>query len=318
MNISYWCNLTDAQLSQHGIAAVNMAAAVGLPSPVSVEVPELLKKLDDWTDIVDHAVRRMWKRRLGGESSDLTGRQFKIMVMITTLQRNLGVTYNFAFSEGEYDASDSRNLFLHGLLTGHGGTCVTMPVLYAAIGRRLGFPIKIVRAKQHVFCRWDGEGERFNIEATSPGFNSRPDEYYHTWPVPISREELEAGWFLKSLTPMEELADFIGQRGNCLLDHLRTQPACQAHGISYELSGRIPYYRNIWSLSLLMHRAVEHLRERRKKYPNEIRVPSFQPREEWEKKLMPFAEENLDRIFRNKQKRDAQRTREQAIQPSVR
>jgi hypothetical protein len=80
------------------------------------------------------------------------------------------VKYNFAFIEGDYDATDSRNLFIHGLLGGHGGSCVTMPVLYAAIGRRLRYPIKLVGAKQHTFCRWDdGAGERFNIEGNVAG-----------------------------------------------------------------------------------------------------------------------------------------------------
>lgn len=36
--------------------------------------------------------------------------------------------------------------FIHGLLmVGHGGTCVTMPVLYAAIGKWLGFAIEWVQ-----------------------------------------------------------------------------------------------------------------------------------------------------------------------------
>ncbi len=90
--------------------------------------------------------------------------------MVTVLQRDLGLRYNLAFMEGEDDASDSHNLFIHGPLTGRGFTCVTAPVIYAAIGRRLGYPIKLVHAKQHTFCRWDErDGERFNIEATSPG-----------------------------------------------------------------------------------------------------------------------------------------------------
>ncbi len=72
-----------------------------------------------------------------------------MLVLVMVLQRNLGVRATIIrFNAGPYDATDSRNLFLHGLLTGHGGTCVTMPVLYTAIGRRLGYLVE------------DREGER--------------------------------------------------------------------------------------------------------------------------------------------------------------
>ena len=50
-----------------------------------------------------------------------------------------------------------------------------MPILYIAIGRRLGYPLKLVHAHGHDFVRWDEPGgERFNIDATSPGFHLRP------------------------------------------------------------------------------------------------------------------------------------------------
>ncbi len=37
--------------------------------------------------------------------------------------------------------ADSKDVFIHGLLTGkHYGTCASLPFLYVAIGRRLGYP----------------------------------------------------------------------------------------------------------------------------------------------------------------------------------
>ncbi len=155
VDYSQWKSMSDADLAQRDIAEVNLSMAKGLPATEDFDVSSLCRKVDDWSQIVDHAVRRRIKKRLRGESSELTGDQYRVMVMISVLQRNLGVTYNLKFSEGEYDGTDSRNLFLHGLLTGWGGTCVTMPVLYCAIGRRLGWPLKLVFAKEHVFCRWD-------------------------------------------------------------------------------------------------------------------------------------------------------------------
>ena len=195
MNYSHWCSLSEAELARQNIAETNLPLAKGLPSTEDFDISALCRKVDDWADLVDHGVRRSLKRRLRGEASDLTGDQFRVMVMITVLQRNLGVTYYLKFSEGQYNGSDSRNLFLNGLLNGWGGTCVTMPVLYCAIGRRLGWPLKLVFAKEHVFCRWDeGPGFSFNIEATSPGFVSHPNEYYHRRPKPLTVRELETGW----------------------------------------------------------------------------------------------------------------------------
>ena len=303
MELSYeaWCSLSDEELSKRDIAEANLFAANNLPMAGKLDIASLRRKLDDWADVAEHGIRRVWKKRLAGERSDLTGDQFRVMVMITVLQRSLGVKYNWAFSHGEYDATDSRNLFIHGLLTGHGGTCVTMPVLYAAIGRRLGFPIRLVGAKQHTFCRWDdGNGERFNIEATSPGFNLRPDEFYHTWPQPITQIELERGDYLHSLTPREELAFFIGQRGNCLFDHLKTLWAVEAHCFTHQLAPENHAHRNHWAMSILLHRTMEHFRKERKENPHALAVPSLVPREDWERHFLPIVHGHIERILRNR------------------
>lgn len=58
------------------------------------------------------------------------------------------------------------------------GTCASLPVLYAAVGRRLECPLKLVTARNHFFVRWDGAGERLNIKATTEGVTTFEDEYY--------------------------------------------------------------------------------------------------------------------------------------------
>lgn len=94
--------------------------------------------------------------------------------MVTVLQRNLGVEYNPESMTGPADCTDSRSLFLHGLLETGQGTCLSMPVLYVAIARRLGYPVFLVGAKQHLFARWEGDGERFNIECTTRSWCATP------------------------------------------------------------------------------------------------------------------------------------------------
>jgi hypothetical protein len=142
--------------------------------------------------------------------------------MITVLQRDLGVRYNEAKIH-EHVPLDVEDRFVHGILQGHGGTCASMPVLYAAVGRRLGYPIKLVAAKgeswMHLFCRWDEPGgERFNVEGTNRGLSCHPDDYYRTGPyAPTAKYERECG-LLRSMTPREELAGFLAQRGFCWKD----------------------------------------------------------------------------------------------------
>lgn len=106
--------------------------------------------------------------------------------------------------------------FIHGALLEAGGTCATLPVLYTAIGRRLGYPLKLVTAwgprSFHVFCRWDQPGgERFNVEVNASGVSFPDDDYYRRFGQEPSLEK--AGHFLESHRPRQELAGFLVQRG---------------------------------------------------------------------------------------------------------
>lgn len=154
------------------------------------------------------------------------------------LQEDLGVHYNMERVEN-ISFTNSKDLFLNGLISDrNGGTCMSMPVAYTAIARRLGYPVKLVEAKAHWFCRWegkapDGKEERFNFDGAGSGFGVHDDSYYKTWPRPISDDEVARGEYLKSLSPGEELAAFLSARGHCLLDngHVRDAQAiyAQAH-----------------------------------------------------------------------------------------
>src|SRR5436190_867118 len=134
MHYESWCSLTDEELALRDIAEINLASAFGLPPTGELNVPALCKQVDDWAAIVEHGVRRARQTRRRQDFPHFSDAQYQILILITVLQRNLGVGYNRAFSDGEYDATDCRNLLIHGLLSGFGGTCVSMPVLYIAIG----------------------------------------------------------------------------------------------------------------------------------------------------------------------------------------
>jgi hypothetical protein len=117
-----------------------------------------------------------------------------------------------------------------------------MPVLYVAIGRRLGYPLKLAATKSHVFIRWEGAGERFDLEATGRGMNRYDDEHFKQWPYPVTDEEIQADGYLKSLTPVEDLALFLSLRGHCLKEAGRISEAvgCYAEAVRLAPASR-PY-----------------------------------------------------------------------------
>jgi hypothetical protein len=239
-----WQSFSNEHLRTRDIAFGNLRSAVGLPGFAfeTNDIPALQDKLNAWESLVRIGTERLLPKfhQQPAEYGETPGR-FRMLVLVTVLQRNLGVTYNQRFSQVEYDAADPRNLFLHGVLSGFGGTCVTMPLLYIAIGRRLGYPLFLVEAKEHFFVRWEGQGERFNIEATSQGFVPRDtDAYYREWPGAITADEVEKGIYLRNLTPREEIGCSLHSRGICFFEHLMIDEALEAFVHAGRMAPRNP------------------------------------------------------------------------------
>ena len=165
-----------------------------------------------------------------------------MMMLITVLQQDFKVHYN-PDRIREVDFTKSQDLFIHGMVSNNnGGTCVSMPVLYTAIARRLNYPVYLVTANAHVFCRWEDSKERFNIEATSQGMNSYDDEYYMKWPKPLTEEVVNRGWYLKSLSNAGSLASFLASRGHCLEDNKFGAKARVAYAMAAEKIPQHPLY----------------------------------------------------------------------------
>ena len=243
------------------IAELNLNLARGLPDSENIDVQQYLHRLDTWSRLVAAKTER-WLPMFHRSPVEFDGSlpKFRMLALVTVLQRDLGVRYDPSCREGLYFALDPCTLFLHGLLDGRGGTCATMPVLYIAVGRRLGYPLHLVHASEHFFVRWEGPGgERFNIEATTLGFTPRDDEHYRHWPKPIRDEDVRQGLFLRNLTPEEESAAFLRQRGQCWLDHLRTSAALEAFARALALRPRLPGIECAWEVATIIHRVTENM-----------------------------------------------------------
>jgi hypothetical protein len=211
----------DPRSPLYDIACAELRLAEGLPGAEGLDRGLCLRWLDEAARLVAQTTERHFYRfQQRPQDFQHSEGRFRMMWLVTVLQRDLGVWYDLAsvpLPDEEF-FKHPKYLFLHGIIQGFGGTCSSLPPLYAAVGRRLNYPLKLVKAAQHCFVRWEGRGERFNIEATTQGFVSHPDEHYLTWPHPVTPEVVREYRLLKSETPEEEVAGCLCKRGHVFLE----------------------------------------------------------------------------------------------------
>jgi len=224
-------------LEKSEIACVNLLCAQGLTDGLDVEPKYILETLAKWTERVrTETERHNYRFKRDPLEFEHSAGFFKMMMMAVVLAEDFGVHYvtnrqidPASATDGDGFFANPSDVFLHGVLgPKRGGTCSSLPVLYVAIGRRLGYPLKLVTTKGHLFVRWEGQGERFNIEVSGQGLNRFDDNYYRKWPFPVTDEEVAAEGYLKSLSAPEELAVFLSIRGMCLREAGRHQEAADS------------------------------------------------------------------------------------------
>lgn len=238
-------------LASVDIARVNLLCAQGLPGCEQVDVTNSLAVLDEWAARVKSETERhnyRWERN-PAEFEHSKG-FFKMLMLGVVLAEDFKVHYRKDRQVGPDAASmndgffgDARDVFLPGLLgEERQGTCSSMPVLYVAAGRRLGYPLKLVTTKGHLFVRWEGEGERFNLEVTGQGLNRFADDYYRQWPFAVSEAEVAAEHYLQSLSRAGELAAFLSIRAMCLREAGQMEGAADAFEAAAKLVPEVQSY----------------------------------------------------------------------------
>jgi len=232
--------LTDAALARADIAAVNWACAFGLPGLEVIDWKHCLWTIDGWAESCRRFTDAMMPHfRAGRCDFPESEPKFRIQAMVTHLQRDLGVRYHpDRIAEGaKFEPADS---FIHGVIQGNGGTCGNLPVVYTAVGRRLGYPLMLATTRNHLFCRWDAlpGGECFNIEASGKGVSFFTDDHYRTGRFQMPAETIKACGYLESLSPREELAGFLCQRGECWMQEKNYGEAVTAFAWAHEMDPR--------------------------------------------------------------------------------
>lgn len=153
--------MSSTELADVDIAEMNLLCAKGLPGAEKMDIEKAVKIVDYWTDRVDLETKRNRHRfKEHPEEYENSEIYYSMGMLVTVLQQDLDVHYNptlIDVPENKIDEaflSDPSNMFLTGLLGEKRiGTCASMPVLYAAIGRRLGYPLSLGSAKDHLFLR---------------------------------------------------------------------------------------------------------------------------------------------------------------------
>jgi len=248
--------LPASQLAGYDTALLNLLCASAVGKGEEIGAAQYSQILDQWTARVkSETERHLYRLRKHPAEYENSEGYFRMLMMAVVLHEDFGVRYNpqRIMAPEQMSASDGffanpEDVFLHGLLGPRRmGTCSSMPVLYVALGRRLGYPLKLVTTKGHLFVRWESESERFNLEATGRGMNRHDDEHYRHWPFELTDQEIEAHGYLKSLTPSDELAVFLSIRGQCLVEAGRLAEAAKSFNDAARLSPNILGFRQLFA-----------------------------------------------------------------------
>ncbi len=111
-------------------------------------------------------------------------------------------------------ADNPNDLFLHEVLVNRRGYCLSLSVLYLAIGERVGLPLYGVVVPGHFFVRYDDGRTKINIETTSNGATPNDAHYVTKFKPP----DFPGSIYMDNLTKVQTLGCFFNNLGNSYSD----------------------------------------------------------------------------------------------------
>ena len=260
--------LPPEQLEKVDIALVDLLSAGGLPGAENLDIEKCVKTLDEWAREVKVETERNY-HRFAEHPEKFKGSlgRYRMAVMEAVLCQDLRVQYNpqrekelfenlyfnqaQPYGEAERSfTSDSSDWFLHGLLSDKRfGTCSSMPYLYVAVGRRLGYPVSIAGAHMHNYVYYDeGDGKHFNVEATENRglFTPTDDEYRHPpWGAPSEADYYESRGLLRPMSNQFCLAHLLATRASIFRAHGRHDEEAKTWEIAAHYFPDTPTWKDI-------------------------------------------------------------------------
>jgi hypothetical protein len=250
--------LRREELARCDIALVNLLCAVGLPGAEELDIGACLARVGAWAEEVRRLTEWNFRRFTPRTPRDTPG-FVRCWTLYKLLRHGKGLEHHLRPPDDRPDVRSvavgcsipgpdscyrrAEPVFIHGLLGAKKiGSCASFPVLFAAIGRRLGYPLKVALSAGHAFNRWDDPADTFNMDAGSFHINRHPDEYYIDWPKPWTAEEKECGAFLRPLTPTEELGFCLGLRAGVLRANFQLDEALEMCDLAHHFFPQDPLY----------------------------------------------------------------------------
>lgn len=148
------------------------------------------------------------------------------------------------------------NYFMNNVLDTKQGNCYSMPILYAAIAQRLGWPIYIVHVPDHSFVRYvDPTFHEQNIETTSAGDYVPDDTYAKDFRV--SAKGRASGAYLRTLSYRETVADLLAINGVVLGRQGQIEKAIAYLQSATEINPRlVTAWASLGTVNMLMARQL--------------------------------------------------------------
>lgn len=237
-NLAQLLALNFEELDRVDMARMNLLCAEGLRGSEDLDVQRCLVMLDQWTRRVEDETARNYHRFLDQPDDYKNSKDYYRMAMLTmVLQQDFHTHYSperaIPQIRGRREPSDvffsdSKDVFIHGLLSGERrGTCSSLPVLYAAVAQRLGYPVNLASVAEHLYLRYEQGTNHLNVDAAGEGFITHSDEEYKQWPHPLSDEEIKTYGFLQPMSRRQILGAFLAIRAASLTSAQRFDEAAR-------------------------------------------------------------------------------------------
>lgn len=251
------------------IGIVNLACAQGLPYADGCNFSKYVDILDVIAETVRRETERSWR------IFNLKPAQFlhsEIVFRLYTMEHVFRSVFHIVYDPivqsnihpgGQaWMTSDSSLIFIHGILSPkRKGTCSSLPTFAIAVGRRLGYPLKLVLVPNHTLYRWDDGTESYNLQHTQAGGDIQPDEYFHGWPHKWTDNEFRlnerTNVWLTSMTAKQEVSKFLCNRAIMLSNLGRTRETAESLDAAERFNPSNPAVSALWHN--LMCRQVDRL-----------------------------------------------------------
>ncbi len=230
-----------------------------------MDAARCLATLERWTNLVRaETTRRLASlaprdRSTAGQFATASESRRQAQALVQGLHDALGPDRRAASLEnGTLEAAvatgrplDPQDLFLCGVLgdvsPAHYPTSVSLPWLYLAVGRRLGYPLRLAAQDDHLLLRWEGPDEQFTIDwqpswadpsAVAPELRFRIEQPGRLPWTPSSDQPPAATppSPMHLLNADDELAALLDARGACLESHGQNREALVAYAQAHRLS----------------------------------------------------------------------------------